>query len=147
MLLCSAHGSGLQGASRSQDLARVRARASRTTCTRLAPRNPHTYLDGTVPFTSVCCGPRGPPIARRPCPQGEPAVCMGFGSCTVSIFSCPAPAFGLGGPFFRPAHCANPNPSSIVFLTRCLPDFHRHGHRTYNLHYIQFMSLCHACVE
>lgn len=25
---------------------------------------------------------------------------MGFGSCTISIFSCPAPAFGLGGPFF-----------------------------------------------
>jgi hypothetical protein len=25
---------------------------------------------------------------------------MGFGSCTVSIFSCPAPALGLGGPYF-----------------------------------------------
>ncbi|KZV63753.1 hypothetical protein PENSPDRAFT_200204 [Peniophora sp. CONT] len=82
------------------------------TCSRVGSRIPHTYLDGTVPFTSVCCGPRGPPIARRPCPQGEPAVCMGFGSCTVSIFPCPAPAFGLGGPFFRSAPCANPNPST-----------------------------------
>ncbi|KZV72435.1 hypothetical protein PENSPDRAFT_566104, partial [Peniophora sp. CONT] len=51
-------------------------------------------------------------IARRPCPQGEPAVCMGFGSCTVSIFPCPAPAFGLGGPLFRSAHRANPNPNT-----------------------------------
>ncbi|TRM59878.1 hypothetical protein BD626DRAFT_506734 [Schizophyllum amplum] len=31
-------------------------------------------------------------IARRPCPQGKPAHCMGFGSCTVSIFPSPAPA-------------------------------------------------------
>ncbi|KAH9892727.1 hypothetical protein C8Q73DRAFT_699239 [Cubamyces lactineus] len=45
-------------------------------------------------------GPWGPLIARRPCPQGDPAVCMGFGSCTVQIFSCPASALGLGGPFF-----------------------------------------------
>ncbi|KIL62199.1 hypothetical protein M378DRAFT_58415, partial [Amanita muscaria Koide BX008] len=28
------------------------------------------------------------PIARRPCPQGVATVCMGFGSCTVLIFSC-----------------------------------------------------------
>ena len=27
-------------------------------------------------------------------------VCMGFGSCTVLIFSCPASALGLGGPHF-----------------------------------------------
>ncbi|KAM5537886.1 hypothetical protein V8D89_008362 [Ganoderma adspersum] len=45
-------------------------------------------------------GPWGPPIARRPCPQGDLAVCTGFGSCTVSIFSCPASALGLGRPFF-----------------------------------------------
>ncbi|KAF8345314.1 hypothetical protein F5887DRAFT_1133945 [Amanita rubescens] len=32
------------------------------------------------------------PIARRPCPQGVAAVCMGFGSCTVSIFSSPSTA-------------------------------------------------------
>ncbi|EJF57185.1 hypothetical protein DICSQDRAFT_70041 [Dichomitus squalens LYAD-421 SS1] len=36
---------------------------------------------------------------RRPCPQGDPAVCTGFGSCTVSIFPCPASALGLGRPF------------------------------------------------
>ena len=99
---------------RSLDLAVVRARRSSTTWAMPAARTPHTYLDGTVPFTSVCCGPWGPPIARRPCPQGEPAVCMGFGSCTVLIFSCPSPAFGLGGPFLRSAHCANPNPSSSI---------------------------------
>ncbi|KIL63106.1 hypothetical protein M378DRAFT_80092, partial [Amanita muscaria Koide BX008] len=37
-------------------------------------------------------GPWKSPIARRPCPQGAAAVCMGFGSCTVSIFSSPAMA-------------------------------------------------------
>ncbi|KZT72379.1 hypothetical protein DAEQUDRAFT_664212, partial [Daedalea quercina L-15889] len=41
----------------------------------------------------------GPLIARRPCPQGVPAVCMGFGSCTVEIFSCPAPAPRAGQAF------------------------------------------------
>ncbi|KAM5536600.1 hypothetical protein V8D89_009695 [Ganoderma adspersum] len=45
-------------------------------------------------------GPWGLLIARRPCPQGGLAVCMGFGSCTVSIFPCPASALGLGRPFF-----------------------------------------------
>ncbi|KZT72371.1 hypothetical protein DAEQUDRAFT_644163, partial [Daedalea quercina L-15889] len=48
-------------------------------------------------------------IARRPCPQGVPAVCMGFGSCTVEIFSCPASALGLGRPFLWFLHCPNPN--------------------------------------
>ncbi|KAI0705032.1 hypothetical protein C8T65DRAFT_653491, partial [Cerioporus squamosus] len=43
-------------------------------------------------------GPWGPLIARRPCPQGDLAVCTGFGSCTVSIFPCPASALGLGRP-------------------------------------------------
>ncbi|CAK5273619.1 unnamed protein product, partial [Mycena citricolor] len=32
--------------------------------------------------------------------QSGPAVCMGFGSCTVSIFSCSATATRLGGPLF-----------------------------------------------
>ena len=126
-----ARRSWLASSARSQDLVRVRARASRTTCTRLAPRIPHTYLDGTVPFTSVCCGPWGPPIARRPCPQGEPAVCMGFGSCTVSIFSCPAPAFGLGGPFFRSAHCANPNPIPISRVAASYHRYFKHTHMAY----------------
>ncbi|KZT74677.1 hypothetical protein DAEQUDRAFT_719858 [Daedalea quercina L-15889] len=35
---------------------------------------------------------------------------MGFGSCTVSIFSCPASALGLGGPLFLSLRCSNPNP-------------------------------------
>jgi hypothetical protein len=34
---------------------------------------------------------------------------MGFGSCTVPIFSCPAPALGLGGPYFLPQRGPNPN--------------------------------------
>ncbi|KAF8341720.1 hypothetical protein F5887DRAFT_887925 [Amanita rubescens] len=38
------------------------------------------------------CGLWRSPIARRPCPQGVAAVCMGFGSCTVSIFSSPPTA-------------------------------------------------------
>ena len=40
-------------------------------------------------------------------------VCMGFGSCTVSIFSCPTPALGLGGPPFLLVQCTNPNPMYI----------------------------------
>ncbi|EPT02501.1 hypothetical protein FOMPIDRAFT_38344, partial [Fomitopsis schrenkii] len=52
-------------------------------------------------------------IARRPCPQGVLAVCMGFGSCTVSIFSCPASALGLGRPFFLLVRPSNPNLSPI----------------------------------
>ncbi|KAI0773269.1 hypothetical protein BD413DRAFT_540600 [Trametes elegans] len=35
---------------------------------------------------------------------------MGFGSCTVPIFSCPASALGLGGPFFLSERRPNPNP-------------------------------------
>ena len=31
----------------------------------------HTYLDGSGPFMSWACGPWGPLIARRPCPQGH----------------------------------------------------------------------------
>ncbi|EKM55192.1 uncharacterized protein PHACADRAFT_71118, partial [Phanerochaete carnosa HHB-10118-sp] len=53
-----------------------------------------------APSYTWVCGPWGPLIARRPCPQGGPAVCTGFGSCTVSIFPCPASALGLGRPFF-----------------------------------------------
>ena len=41
-------------------------------------------------------------------------VCMGFGSCTVSIFSCPAPALGLGGPKFLSVQCSNPNPNNNI---------------------------------
>ncbi|CAK5266622.1 unnamed protein product [Mycena citricolor] len=43
-------------------------------------------------------------------PSG-PAVCMGFGSCTVSIFSCSATATRPGGPrfFFWFLNRANPN--------------------------------------
>jgi hypothetical protein len=50
----------------------------------------HTYLDGARPFMFWERGLRKSTIARRPCPQWPALVCMGFGSCTVSIFSCPA---------------------------------------------------------
>ena len=56
------------------------------------------------------CGPWRPLIARRPCPQGGSAVCTGFGSCTVSIFPCPASALGLGRPYFLLLTRTNPNP-------------------------------------
>ncbi|KZT71730.1 hypothetical protein DAEQUDRAFT_95193, partial [Daedalea quercina L-15889] len=84
----------------------------------------HTYLDGTFPFTFRERWPWGPLIARRPCPQGDPAVCMGFGSCTVSIFSCPASALGLGGPFFLSLGPPNPNPmhsqsAALVMTSFC----------------------------
>ncbi|KAH9833599.1 uncharacterized protein C8Q71DRAFT_774101, partial [Rhodofomes roseus] len=56
------------------------------------------HLDGTFPFMSRERWPWGSLIARRPCPQGDLTVCMGFGSCIVSIFPCPASALGLGRP-------------------------------------------------
>ncbi|XP_006459870.1 hypothetical protein AGABI2DRAFT_67942 [Agaricus bisporus var. bisporus H97] len=58
------------------------------------------------------CGLWRPSIARRPCPQGDFAVCMGFGSCTVLIFSCPALATLAGQAlFFMLVRRPNPNPS------------------------------------
>ncbi|KIY61507.1 hypothetical protein CYLTODRAFT_477954, partial [Cylindrobasidium torrendii FP15055 ss-10] len=62
----------------------------------------HTYLDGITAFTSCGCGLWNSFIARRPCPlQRKSAVCMGFGSCTVSIFSCPTLATLAGWAFFH----------------------------------------------
>ncbi|KAH9949245.1 hypothetical protein B0H21DRAFT_144630 [Amylocystis lapponica] len=55
------------------------------------------------------CGLWGSLIARRPCPQGNLMACVSSGSCTVSIFACPASALGLGGPSFLPAKGSNPN--------------------------------------
>ncbi|KAI6028706.1 hypothetical protein F5J12DRAFT_807143, partial [Pisolithus orientalis] len=63
------------------------------------------------------CGPWGPSIARRPCPPRVPAVCMGFGSCTVSIFSCPAMATLAGqASIFLLLSSPNPNPSSHGYI-------------------------------
>ncbi|OAX41443.1 hypothetical protein K503DRAFT_493657 [Rhizopogon vinicolor AM-OR11-026] len=61
---------------------------------------------------SQVCGPWRSFIARRPCPQGVSAVCMGSGSCTVSIFSCPITATlaGWASHFLLIRH-PNPNPS------------------------------------
>ncbi|KAI4519366.1 hypothetical protein K525DRAFT_241359 [Schizophyllum commune Loenen D] len=55
-------------------------------------------------------GARGFSIARRPCPQGKPAHCMGLGSCTVPIFSRPAPATLAGRALLRGVGVADPNP-------------------------------------
>jgi hypothetical protein len=40
-------------------------------------------------------------------------VCVGSGSCTVAIFSCPTSALGLGGPHFLLLACSNPNPDTL----------------------------------
>ncbi|KAH9925706.1 hypothetical protein B0H21DRAFT_764312, partial [Amylocystis lapponica] len=53
-----------------------------------------------APSPTRVSGPWGPLIARRPCPQGDPSVCMGSGSCTVAIFSCPARPSGWAGLYF-----------------------------------------------
>ncbi|KAM6504183.1 hypothetical protein JOM56_001126 [Amanita muscaria] len=72
----------------------------------------HTYLDGVPPFMDWYCGLWKLPIARRPCPQGGATVCMGFGPCTVSIFSSPAIAVSgwAGHLFFWSHRSPNPNP-------------------------------------
>ena len=71
-------------------------------------------LMARAPSCTRVRGPWGPLIARRPCPQGDLAVCTGFGSCTVSIFPCPASALGLGRPLI---FC----PSVLLTLTLCAP--------------------------
>ncbi|KIM40372.1 hypothetical protein M413DRAFT_73658, partial [Hebeloma cylindrosporum] len=67
-----------------------------------------------APSSTWVCGPWRSFIARRPCPQRVSAACMGLGSCTVSIFSCPASATLAGqAPFFSPFLRANPNPKTL----------------------------------
>ncbi|ETW83682.1 hypothetical protein HETIRDRAFT_47915 [Heterobasidion irregulare TC 32-1] len=53
-----------------------------------------------IPSGTWVRGPWGPSIARRPCPQRVPAVCMCFGACIVSIFSCSASATLAGRALF-----------------------------------------------
>ncbi|TFK44981.1 hypothetical protein BDQ12DRAFT_742660 [Crucibulum laeve] len=53
-----------------------------------------------APSCNRVCGPWRSSIARRPCPQRVSAACMGSGSCTVSIFSCPASATLAGQALF-----------------------------------------------
>ncbi|KAF9478145.1 hypothetical protein BDN70DRAFT_836536 [Pholiota conissans] len=62
-----------------------------------------------APSITWVCGPWKSPIARRPCPQGVSTACMGLGSCTVSIFSCPALATLAGRALFLFFRCPNPN--------------------------------------
>ncbi|KAJ7089523.1 hypothetical protein C8R44DRAFT_957970, partial [Mycena epipterygia] len=64
----------------------------------------HTYLDGIGPFTSLGLWAVGTLHSTATLSiQSAPAACMGLGSCTVSIFSCPTTATRLGRPFFRPS--------------------------------------------
>ena len=69
----------------------------------------YTYLDGTGSFMDRVSGPWGTSIARRPCPQRHSVVCMCFGPCTVSIFSCPASATLAEQAFFMSLRPPNPN--------------------------------------
>jgi hypothetical protein len=79
------------------------------------PKNcrPHTYLDGTSPFTYPGLWAVGTLHSTATLSiQRVIAACMGFGSCTVSIFSCPASATLAGrAPFFWSQDGPNPNPS------------------------------------
>ena len=89
---------------------------------------PHTYLDGIGPFTYL--GQWAVGILHSTATlsiQSVPVACMGFGSCTVSIFPCPASATLAGWALFFPTlQCPNPNPMftrlssqffiSLVFL-------------------------------
>ncbi|KNZ74342.1 hypothetical protein J132_07199, partial [Termitomyces sp. J132] len=61
----------------------------------------HTYLDGTGPFKypGLWAVETLHSTATLSI-QGVSAACMGFGSCTVSIFSCPAPATLAGQALF-----------------------------------------------
>jgi len=64
-------------------------------------REPHTYLDGTSSFNYLSLW--AVEILHSTATlsiQGVSMACMGFGSCTVSIFSCPALATLAGWAFF-----------------------------------------------
>ncbi|KAJ7620224.1 hypothetical protein FB45DRAFT_754858, partial [Roridomyces roridus] len=55
----------------------------------------HTYLDGIRPFTSLGVWAAGTLHSTATLSiQSGLAVCMGFGSCTVPIFSCPPRPLG-----------------------------------------------------
>ncbi|KAG2086595.1 uncharacterized protein F5147DRAFT_728786 [Suillus discolor] len=62
---------------------------------------------------SQVLGLLGPFIARRPCPQRVPSVCVSFGSCTVSIFSCPTTATLAGWALSLLVCSPNPNPNVV----------------------------------
>ena len=69
----------------------------------------YTYLDGMNPFIAWVCGLWRWSIARRLCPQRVSTACMGFGSCTILIFSCPASANLAEQAFYLPLRVPNPN--------------------------------------
>jgi hypothetical protein len=76
---------------------------------------PHTYLDGISSFMSLSLWAAGTIHSTATLPiQRVPSACMGFGSCTVSIFSCPAPATLAGQAFFSSVNHPNPNPISCT---------------------------------
>lgn len=81
--------------------AMVRARSSHNHKNALqATLTPHTYLDGVFSFMVWECGLWRASIARRHLSsEGSYGLDGACASCTVSIFSCPTPALGLGGLF------------------------------------------------
>ncbi|KAI0312542.1 hypothetical protein OF83DRAFT_637649 [Amylostereum chailletii] len=108
---------------------RVRARPQRIKATHLALMEPHTYLDGTVPFTYLGLWATGSFHSTATLSiQRELAVCTCFGVCTVAIFPCPASALGLGGPFFfMSVYLANPNPIAQYKYSIWKYTFHTRG--------------------
>ena len=77
--------------------------------------NPHTYLDGACSFTYLGVRAVGTFHSTATLSiQRVTAACMGFGSCTVSIFPCPAMATLAGQAIlFLFLHCPNPNPIHV----------------------------------
>ncbi|ESK93567.1 hypothetical protein Moror_1573 [Moniliophthora roreri MCA 2997] len=80
----------------------------------------HTYLDGigSFPYRGLWAVETLHSTATLSI-QRVSVVCMGFGSCTVSIFSCPTSATLAGwAPFFMPVSGSNPNLKSTCFGNR-----------------------------
>ena len=72
----------------------------------------HTYLDGTGSFKYLGLWAVGILHSTATLSiQGVPAACMGFGSCTVLIFSCPASATLAGQASFFFVTFIGPNPN------------------------------------
>ena len=79
-------------------------------------------LKAQAPSCTWACGPWGPSIARRPCPQRVSVVCMCLWCMHfLNIWLVPPRPLWLGGPYFLPVCRANPNlkynPSNLIFTT------------------------------
>ena len=79
----------------------VRARLRRVYNPGADKSNPHTYLDGACSFTYLGVRAVGTFHSTATLSiQRVITACMGFGSCTVSIFPCPATATLAGQAIF-----------------------------------------------